>query len=139
MELQPKQASAKGPPEWFTGDVWIDPIARGEAPSHVRVIAVHFTPGAHTAWHSHTLGQHLYVTHGQGLVQSRGSDMVVIRQGDVVRTPPGEWHWHGAAPDHFMTHLSITEGVPEDQGPETTWGEHLTDAEYRGEQPERRR
>jgi quercetin dioxygenase-like cupin family protein len=69
----------------------------------------------------------LHVTEGAGLVQSRGGDIVDIRAGDVVYTPPDEWHWHGAAPDHFMTHISMTEG-PE------TWGAHVTDTEYRGEQ-----
>ena len=134
MELQPEKPSAKGPAEWFSGDVWIDGIAQGVEPSRVRVNAVHFTPGARTAWHSHALGQTLYVTEGAGLVQSRGSDRVTIRTGDVVHTPGDEWHWHGAAPDHFMTHLSITEGVAEGHGPETEWGAHVTEAEYRGEE-----
>jgi quercetin dioxygenase-like cupin family protein len=130
MEVQPERPSAKGPAEWFTGDVWIDAIARGEGPSRVRVNAVRFTPGARTAWHCHALGQTLYVTDGVGRVQSRDADIVAIRAGDVIVTPADEWHWHGAAPDHFMTHLSITEAVLDDQGPETSWGEHVSDAEY---------
>lgn len=130
MEIMPKQPSAKGPAEWFTGDVWIDAIARGAEPSRVRVSAVRFTPGARTAWHSHALGQTLHVTDGLGLVQSRGGEIAQIRPGDVIYTPPGEWHWHGAAPSHFMTHLSITEGVGEGGTPEADWGEHVTDAEY---------
>jgi quercetin dioxygenase-like cupin family protein len=130
VEVPPKQPSAKGPAEWFTGDVWIDAIARGEVPSRIRVSTVRFTPSARTAWHSHALGQILYVTEGIGLVQSRGSDIVKIRSGDVIYTPPDEWHWHGATPDHFMTHISMTEGVPESQGPETEWGDHVTDDEY---------
>jgi quercetin dioxygenase-like cupin family protein len=134
MEVQPRKPSVKGPAEWFTGDVWIDGIAQGEEPSRIRVNAVHFTPGARTAWHSHALGQTLYVTEGAGLVQTRGSVIVTIRSGDVVRTPGDEWHWHGAAPDHLMSHLSITEGVASGQGPETEWGAHVTDAEYRGEE-----
>ena len=125
MELQPKKPSAKGPDGWFTGDVWMDPIAQGQAPSRLAVSAVHFTPGARTAWHAHSLGQTLYVTEGEGLVQSRGGTIVGVRSGDVVHTPADEWHWHGAAPDHFMTHLSMTEG-------EAEWGEHVTDAEYGG-------
>jgi len=134
MEVQPRKPSAKGPAQWFTGDVWLDVIARGEAPSRIRMAAVHFTPGAHTAWHSHALGQTLYVTEGEGRVQSRGSEIVTIRSGDVILTPAEEWHWHGAAPDHFMTHITVTEGVPEgDSRPETDWGEHVSDAEYRGE------
>jgi quercetin dioxygenase-like cupin family protein len=128
MEVQRKSPSAKGPAEWFTGDVWIDPIARGEAPSRLAVSAVHFTPGARTAWHSHSHGQTLYVTEGEGRVQSRGETTVTIRPGDTIHTPADEWHWHGAGPDHFMTHLSITEG-------DVSWAEHVTDAEYGGEQP----
>jgi quercetin dioxygenase-like cupin family protein len=135
MEIQPKKPSAKGPAEWFTGDVWIDPIAQGQEPSRIRVSAVHFTPGARTAWHSHALGQTLYVTEGAGLVQSRGGDTVTIRSGDIVHTPANEWHWHGATPDDVMTHLSMTEGVPASQGTEADWGEHVTDTEYRGERP----
>ena len=127
MEIQPKQPSVKGPADWFTGDVWIDAIARGEEPSRLAVIAVHFTPGARTAWHSHSRGQTLYVTEGEGRVQSRGESVVTIRSGDVVHTPADEWHWHGATPDHFMTHLSITEG-------DARWGEHVTDVEHRGQE-----
>ena len=132
MEISPKQPTAKGPAEWFTGDVWIDNIVRGEEPSRVRVGAVRFTPGARTAWHSHAVGQTLYVTDGKGLVQSRGGRIVEIRSGDVVHTPADEEHWHGAAPDHFMVHLSITEAVPGDERPEADWGDHVTDDEYIG-------
>ncbi len=91
----PKKSTAKGPTEWFTGDVWMDVIARGEEPSRVRVSAFHFSPSAHTAWHSHVLGQTLYVIEGEGRVQSRGQDVVEIRAGDVVYTPPDEEHRHG--------------------------------------------
>ena len=92
--------------------------------------AVHFTPGARTAWHSHALGQTLYVTEGAGLAQSRGGEIIEMRPGDVVHTPSGEWHWHGAAPSHFMAHLSITEGAADPSRPETEWGDHVTDDEY---------
>jgi quercetin dioxygenase-like cupin family protein len=126
MEIQPKKPSAKGPAEWFAGDVWIDSIAQGLPPSRLSVNAVHFAPGARTAWHSHSLGQTLYVTEGEGLVQSQGEPIVTIRVGDTAFTPADEWHWHGATPDHVMTHLSMTEG-------EATWGDHVSDAEYRGE------
>jgi quercetin dioxygenase-like cupin family protein len=132
VEITPKPPTAKGPAEWFTGGVFIDGIVRGEEPSHVRVSAVRFTPSARTAWHSHAVGQTLYVTEGRGLVQSRGGEVAEIRAGDIIRTPADEWHWHGAAPDHFMTHLSITEAVPGDARPEADWGEHVTDDEYRG-------
>jgi quercetin dioxygenase-like cupin family protein len=132
MEVQPRRPTVKGPAELFSGDVWIDTIALGQEPSRVRVSAVRFTPGARTAWHAHALGQTLYVTDGQGLVQSRGGAIVAIRSGDIVETPADEWHWHGATSDHFMTHLSITEGVADNQRPEAEWGEHVTDDEYRG-------
>ena len=132
MEIQPKKPSAKGPAAMFTGNVWFDVIAAGEAPSRLRVNAVHFTPGARTAWHRHANGQTLHVTEGRGLVQSRDGEVVELRPGDTIHTPPGEWHWHGAAPDHFMTHLAMWESLSEGQdGPETEWGEHVTDDEYR--------
>jgi quercetin dioxygenase-like cupin family protein len=133
MDIRPKEPTAKGPADWFTGDVYVDAIARGEEPSRVRVSAVRFTPAARTAWHSHAVGQTLYVTEGRGRVQARGTDIVEIRPGDIIFAPAGEEHWHGAAPDHYMTHLSITEGVaPGDPRPEADWGEHVTDAEYDG-------
>ena len=88
MPIQPKQPTAKGPAEWFTGDVFIDAIARGEEPSRVRVSAVRFTPSARTAWHSHAMGQTLYVTEGRGLVQSRGGLVEDIRAGDMSPRPP---------------------------------------------------
>lgn len=130
MEFQPKKSTRKAAPENFTGDVWADDLVKSEPPSRVRVAAVHFSPGARTAWHSHALGQALYVTDGQGLVQSRGSEVVAVRPGDVVVTPADEWHWHGAAPDHFMTHLSITEEDVESSKPRTEWGARVTDEEY---------
>jgi len=130
VEVQPRQPSFKGPENMFTGDVWADPIARGEDPSRLRALAVHFSPGARTAWHCHGLGQTLYVTEGEGRIQARGGERVTIRSGDVIHTPPGEWHWHGAAPDRLMTHLSLTEGAGE--GPETEWGEHVTHEDYDG-------
>ena len=101
-------------------------IGQGRGPSPVTIGSVHFTPGARTAWHSHTVGQTLYVTEGEGRVQSRGGPVLTIRPGDVASTPGDEWHWHGAAPDHFMTHLSLTEG-------DTEWGKHVADAEYHDE------
>jgi quercetin dioxygenase-like cupin family protein len=126
MQLIPKQPSGKGPADRFTGDVWIDAVQRDPELSNLNVGSVHFTPGARTAWHSHDGGQTLYVIEGRGRVQSRGDRVVEIRPGDVIHTPDGEEHWHGAAPDHLMTHLSITVG-------ESHWGAHVTDAEYRGE------
>ena len=110
----------------FTGEVWVDPLARGLPPSQLNVAAVRFTPGARSAWHSHHGGQTLYVTEGRGLVQVRGQQIVALNLGDVVFAPDGEEHWHGASPDHLMTHLSITEGPAH-------WGPHVTDAEYQGQ------
>ena len=124
MEMSPKPPTIKGPAEMFTGEVWLDPITRGLPATQLNVAAVRFTPGAHTAWHSHDGGQTLYVTEGRGMIQARGHEAVEIRPGDVVYAPDGEEHWHGAAPDHYMTHLSITEGGPH-------WGDHLTEDEYR--------
>ena len=90
MPIQPKPPTAKGPADWFTGDVFIDPIARGEEPSRVRLSAVRFTPSARTAWHAHAVGQALYVIEGRGLVQSRGGTIEDIRAGDIITTPPGD-------------------------------------------------
>jgi quercetin dioxygenase-like cupin family protein len=123
VQPQPKQPTIKGPADWFTGDVYIDPIVQPQGQSQLNIGAVHFTPGARTAWHSHDGGQTLYVTEGRGLVQSRGEDVVELWPGDVHYTPDAHEHWHGATHQHFMTHISIT------QGP-ATWGEHVTDAEY---------
>jgi quercetin dioxygenase-like cupin family protein len=130
MQVQQKRPSTKGPAEMFTGDVWFDVIAAGESPSRLRVNVVRFSPGAHTAWHRHANGQTLHVTEGVGLVQARGGDIIVIRAGDTIYTPPGEWHWHGAAPAHFMTHLAMWESLADGQpGLETEWAEHVI-AEY---------
>jgi len=123
VERRLKQPTGKGPAEWFTGDVWIDPITQGQPPSTLSIGAVHFTPGARTAWHSHSGGQTLYVTEGRGIVQTRADETVEVGAGDVIYAADGEEHWHGAAPEHFMTHLSITEGPAH-------WGDHVTDAEY---------
>ena len=122
MEVIDKPSTMKGPAEWFTGDVYVDGIAQAQG-SAVNISSVHFSPCAHTAWHRHTVGQTIYVTEGEGRVQSRGGPVITIRPGDVIRIGGGEEHWHGATPDRFMTHLAITEG-------DTEWGEHLTDAEY---------
>jgi quercetin dioxygenase-like cupin family protein len=133
MEFLPKLPSTHGPVEWFTGEVWFDVIAAGQAPSRLRVNLVRFAPGARSAWHRHANGQTLHVVDGQGRVQSRGGDIIEVRQGDSIHTPPGEWHWHGAGPEHFMSHYAMWESLGDGQlGPETEWGDHVTDAEYRG-------
>jgi len=131
MQLEPRQPSTKGPEQTFTGHVWFDVVHAGEQPSRLRANSVHFAPGARTAWHRHAVGQTLYVTEGVGLVQARGGQVTEMRAGDVVHTPPGEWHWHGASGDHFMTHLAMWETPePGDDTPATEWGEHVTDEEY---------
>lgn len=131
MEIAPKHPTTKGAADRFTGDVWLDALVRGEGPSRMRVSLVRFAPGARTAWHAHPLGQTLHVAEGIGRVQSRGGDISEIRAGDTISTPPGEWHWHGAAPDHFMTHLAMWDAPA--SGPESEWGAHVTDGEYMGE------
>src|SRR5437773_673443 len=128
MEILPKQPTGKAPADTFTGDAWFDVIARGEAPSRIRVSVVRFAPGARNAWHAHAVGQTVHVQEGMGLIQSRGQKAVTMRPGDTVHTPPGEWHWHGAASNHFMTHLAMWEAPAE--GPESEWGELVSDAEY---------
>lgn len=128
MEKLPNQPTVKAPPETFIGDAWYDVIVRGEGPSRVRVNVVRFAPGARNAWHAHAVGQTVHVTEGIGLTQARGEEVIEIHPGDTIHTPPGQWHWHGAAPDRFMTHIAIWEAPS--QGPETEWGEQVTEAEY---------
>jgi quercetin dioxygenase-like cupin family protein len=117
-----------GSQEMFTGAVYIDEITDRSIPSGIRVNAVRFSPGARTAWHSHARGQTLRVTEGLGRAQARGGEVITLRPGDTVYTPPGEWHWHGAGPDNFMIHLAIWEAPAE--GAESEWGDHVTDEEY---------
>jgi quercetin dioxygenase-like cupin family protein len=118
----------KGPAAWFTGDVYIDAVAAPSPPSRINAAAVHFTPGARTAWHTHPLGQTIFVTEGIGLCQRHGGPIEVIRPGDRVFFESGENHWHGAAPSRFMVHIAMQE--IDDSGSAITWGAHVTDAEY---------
>lgn len=127
------QKTTTGPSEWFTGAVYVDPVATPSGPSRLGASSVHFTPGARTAWHTHANGQTIYVTEGIGLVQRRGGPIEVIRPGDRVFFEPDEWHWHGAAPSRFMTHLAMHD-VPEN-GSAATWGPHVTDEEYAAAPP----
>lgn len=120
--------SRAAPPEWFTGTVWIDEIVAAASPSQLRSFSVHFTPSARTAWHRHPRGQVIHVTEGVGRAQERGGSIQEIRAGDTVVFQPGEWHWHGAAPRTFMTHIARHEA--DEAGSETEWGDHVTDAEY---------
>jgi quercetin dioxygenase-like cupin family protein len=120
--------TARGPADWFTGAVYIDTVAGPSEQSRLHAVSVHFAPGARTAWHTHPNGQTIYVVEGIGRAQRRGGPVEAIRPGDRVFFEPGEEHWHGAAPDRFMTHLAMLE--VDEQGNTATWGEHVSDVEY---------
>lgn len=120
-------SSAKGPADWFTGTVRLDPLFAAEDPGRATGASVTFEPGARTAWHTHPAGQTLIVTAGFGRVQREGGPIEDIRPGDVVWFPAGEKHWHGAAPDVAMTHIAIQEVV---DGSAVTWKEHVADGQY---------
>ena len=122
--------TTRGPERWFTGVVFIDEVAVPAGPSRFAASRVHFTPGSRTAWHTHPCGQTIYVTEGFGLCQRDGEPVHMIRPGDRVFFEPGESHWHGAAPDRFMTHLAMHQ--LDDQGDMVVWGEPVSDADYRG-------
>jgi len=122
------QPSGKGPAEWFTGNVRIDPLHQADAPARVSVASVTFEPGARSAWHSHPLGQTLVVTAGNGRVQNWDEKIEEINPGDVVWTAPGVKHWHGAAPTTAMTHISIVEQL---DGKSADWMEHVSDEQYK--------
>lgn len=128
MEITRTGDTFQGPPDWFTGTVFIDTVAAPMPGSRVHASNVHFSPGARTAWHTHPNGQSLWVTEGIGLVRRRGGPIEVIRAGDRVFIEPNEEHWHGACATRFMTHLAMLE-VGEDGIP-ATWGEQVSDAEY---------
>ena len=120
--------TAKGPSDWFTGDVYIDSVAAAPPPSRLTANLVHFMPGARTHWHRHPLSQTVFVTEGVGLCQRRGGPVEVIRPGDRVLFEADEEHWHGAAPDRLMVHLAINEG--DDQHDVVHWLQPVTDQEY---------
>ena len=130
MELKRNgsQPSSKGPNEYFTGNVRVDPLFEAPAPSRARGASVTFEPGARSAWHTHPLGQTLIVTAGCGWVQSEGSPKIEIRPGDVVWCPPNERHWHGATPTTGMTHIAIQEAL---NGKVVEWMEEVTDEQYK--------
>ena len=124
------QASITGPADWFSGTVRIDPLfLKANVPSRVTGASVTFEPGARTAWHTHPLGQTLIVTAGFGRVQRQGGPIEEIRPGDVVWFPPGEKHWHGAAPTTAMTHIAIQEEL---DGKVVDWMEKVSDGQYQG-------
>jgi quercetin dioxygenase-like cupin family protein len=121
------EASRKGPGDWFTGTVWIDPLFQVTDPGRVGGAHVTFEPGARTAWHTHPLGQTLIITSGLGRVQTEGGAVQEVRPGDVVWLPPGEKHWHGASPKTAMSHIAIQESL---NGKAVDWLEHVSDAQY---------
>jgi quercetin dioxygenase-like cupin family protein len=123
------QPSDKGPADWFTGTVRIDPLFRAADPGRVAGASVTFEPGARTAWHIHPLGQTLIVTSGFGRAQRWGGPVEEIRPGDVISISPGEKHWHGASPATAMTHIAIQERL---DGKAVEWMEHVSDEQYRG-------
>jgi quercetin dioxygenase-like cupin family protein len=121
------QASTRGPSEWFTGTVRIDPLHTAPDPARVQCACVTFEPGARTAWHTHPLGQTLVVVSGSGRAQRWDGPIEEIRPGDVVWFAPGEKHWHGAAPTTAVTHIAIQERL---DGRAVDWLEHVSDEQY---------
>ena len=131
MEHSPAEdRAARTPPaEWFTGSVSLVPVIDAPEPARLRASVVTFQPGARTNWHTHPLGQTLYVVSGRGRAQKEGEAIVEFGPGDVLWFAPGERHWHGAAPDSEMTHVAMQEA---DGGSHIDWAEPVTDAQYGG-------
>jgi quercetin dioxygenase-like cupin family protein len=127
IHLAGSRPTRRAPKEYFTGTVWQDPIVATPAPARVVANCVSFEPGARTNWHSHPLGQTLYVISGMGRFQTKGEPVREIRPGDVVWIPPGEKHWHGGSPTTGMTHIAMQESL---DGSHATWMEPVTDAEF---------
>ncbi len=128
MDIFPAGRETKpAPAKWFTGTVWQDPIWDAPDPARLRALKVTFSPGARTAWHTHPLGQTLYVVSGVGRVGTRDGTTRIIRAGDTVWIPPGEEHWHGAAPDTMMSHIALQEAL---DGSAADWLEHVSDSDY---------
>ncbi|MEA3140747.1 MAG: hypothetical protein QOK23_2916 [Gammaproteobacteria bacterium] len=121
------QPSGKGPADWFTGSVRIDPLHNAPGPARVGMALVTFEPGARTAWHTHPLGQTLIVIAGAGRAQRAGGPIEEIRPGDVVWFPPGEKHWHGASPSTAMSHIAVQETL---EGKAVEWMEHVSNEDF---------
>ena len=132
MEItRPNQVDAqKGPEDWFTGDVSIEPIASQPAPGRAQGAIVSFQPGARTAWHTHPFGQILHILEGRARAQTAGGVVIELESGSSVRLGPDEEHWHGATPHTQMVHVAIQEA--NEDGISVVWGRHVTDAEYAG-------
>lgn len=129
MDIRPcgSTPSRRGPADWFTGAVWQEPIVDAPEPARLKANLVRFDPGARTAWHTHPLGQTLYVITGCGRAQTLGGPIREIRAGDIVWIPPGEKHWHGGAPLTAMTHIAMQEGL---DGVAVEWLEQVSDEDY---------
>ena len=128
MQLVTETPTLKAPAERFTGDVYLNLIQTAEEPARLTAGLVRFTPGARTNWHSHALGQTLYVTDGIGLVGTRDGHVVRVAAGQTVKCPPGEEHWHGGTDTTLMAHIAIVVG--DGSGDGTTWLEPVTDEQY---------
>jgi quercetin dioxygenase-like cupin family protein len=122
------EASRRGPSDWFTGSVRIDPLFQAPDPGRVNGAHVTFEPGARTAWHTHPLGQTLIITSGLGWVQTEGGPVQEVRPGDVVWFSPGEKHWHGASSTAAMTHIAVQEAL---NGKVVDWLDHVSEEQYR--------
>ncbi|MBF4630561.1 cupin domain-containing protein [Clavibacter michiganensis subsp. phaseoli] len=132
MIIEPDRPATRNPPERFAGEVWLEPIvAPHDGDQRTVVGRVRFAPGARTAWHSHARGQYLHVTAGIGRFGTRDGRILEVHAGQTLCTPPGEEHWHAAAPGSAMEHLAILEGA-DDPADTTAWAEHITDDEYDG-------
>jgi quercetin dioxygenase-like cupin family protein len=132
MNIEPAAPTIKNPPEQFAGDVWLDIIAAPHTDDQRMTVAlVRFAPGARTAWHSHARGQFLRVTEGVARFGHRDGTIIEVHAGQTLYTPPGEDHWHGAAPGCFMEHIAMFEAA-DDPAASTTWKEHVTDAAFHG-------
>jgi quercetin dioxygenase-like cupin family protein len=129
MQHNPVNPTAKAPAANFTGDVYVTAIKTPEPPSRLIASLVRFTPGARTHWHSHALGQTLHVTEGVGYVVNRAGQVIRMRAGDTVWTPPGEEHWHGGTDSTVMCHIAMLEGTDDGTDP-TTWLEPVTGEQY---------
>jgi quercetin dioxygenase-like cupin family protein len=113
-----------GSADWFSGDVSMVPLVEAAAPAALRAAMVHFAPGARTHWHTHPLGQMIHIVAGKGRAQREGGSVIALSPGDTVWFPPGERHWHGAAPDCAMSHLAVQEAL---DGVSVTWAEPVAD------------
>jgi len=132
VHIEPSNPTVKNPPEQFSGDVWVDSIAAPHEPDQRMTVAVvRFAPGARTAWHCHARGQYLRVTQGVARFGTRDGSVIEVHPGQTLYTPPGQDHWHAAAPDSFMEHLAMLEAGDHPAGT-TLWKEHITEAEYAG-------